>query len=336
MTTSFGRSMRLRIEIEKWPLKAPFCITGHTFLETEVVLVTLERGGRKGRGEAVGVYYFDETVTGMAERLESVRGEIERGVSRTEAQELLPRGGARNALDCALWDLEAKERGLPVWELAGLPRPHPLLTTITIGADPPEAMASKAQSLGGARALKLKLLGDGEDANRVQAVRRARRDVWLGVDANQGFTRSYLDGLMSTLIDTDVKLIEQPFPVGSESQLDGFHAPIPIAADESVQGLSDIAALAGRFSVVNIKLDKCGGLTEALAMAARAKQLGISTMVGCMIGTSLSLAPGFILGQLCQLVDLDSALSLRADRQPSVTYVNGEIDCPPGLWGDIV
>lgn len=333
MTMSPGSPMHLRIEIERWPLKSPFRITGHIFVETEVIVVRLEREGRFGRGEAAGVYYLNENVDSMVKSLESIRARIERGMDREEVQQVLPRGGARNALDCALWDLEARESGLPVWQLAGLSRPRPLLTTMTIGADSPAAMAAMSQNYADARALKLKLLGDGEDANRVRAVRRARPDVWLAVDANQGLTRATLDGLMSTLIETDVKLLEQPFPVGTESQLDGLDSPIPIAADESAQGLPDIAALVGRFNAVNIKLDKCGGMTEALRMAQRAKQLKLSPMVGCMFGTSLAMAPGFIVGQLCQIVDLDGTVSLSVDRMPRVDYVDGTINCPPELWG---
>jgi L-Ala-D/L-Glu epimerase / N-acetyl-D-glutamate racemase len=326
--------MHLRIDLETVPFTSPVRITGHTFHEAEIVVVRVGRGDRVGRGEAAGVYYRDETPRKMLEQLESLRSEIEKGVDRESIQKVMPPGGARNAIDCALWDLEAQETNTPAWKRAGLDEPHPLLTTFTIGAGDPALVAAKARSYGNARALKLKLLGDGVDADRVRAARAARPEVWLGVDANQGFTRSYLEEIMPALEAARVQLIEQPLPVGDEHQLDGFESPIPIAADESMQGLSDIAGLLGRFSVANIKLDKCGGLTEALAMARELKTAGLIPMVGCMSGTSLSMAPAFLVGQLCGVVDLDAPICLEADRLPSVSYVDGEIHCPAELWGN--
>jgi L-Ala-D/L-Glu epimerase len=192
---------------------------------------------------------------------------------------------------------------------------------------------AKRSDGGGAECLKLKLTGEPIDAERVVAVREARPDVWLGIDANQGFTRPSLERLMPTLINARVLLIEQPFPVGQEALLDGFQSPIPIAADESVQGLSDIALLAGRFNVVNIKLDKSGGLTEALLMARACGDLGIDTMVGNMIGTSLAMAPAILVGQLCNVVDLDGPLFLKGDRSTLVEYCDGLITSPRDLWG---
>ena len=194
-------------------------------------------------------------------------------------------------------------------------------------------MAAAAGAHANARAIKLKLTGDPSDADRVRAVRQARPDVWLGVDANQGFTRASLERLMPTLTDTHVALIEQPFPIGQEALLDGFQSPIAIAADESAQDLRDIPGLVGRFNVVKIKLDKCGGLTEGLAMARAARALGLDTMVGNMLGTSLAMAPGFLVGQLCNVVDLDGPVFLKADRAISVDYKNGMISCPDALWG---
>jgi L-alanine-DL-glutamate epimerase-like enolase superfamily enzyme len=221
-----------------------------------------------------------------------------------------------------------------MWELAGLDAlPKPLITTYTLGADTPEKMSAGARAFSAAKALKLKLTGEHEDAERIRAVRAARPDVWLGVDANQGFTPGSLGRLLATLVDTEVKLIEQPFPIGRESELEGLRLPIAVAADESVQGIADLPALVGRFNVVNIKLDKCGGLTEALVMARTARRLGLDVMVGNMGGTSLAMAPAFLVGQLCQVVDLDGPLIFSADRSPGVSYENGELVCGEEVWG---
>ncbi|HVW68873.1 MAG TPA: dipeptide epimerase [Steroidobacteraceae bacterium] len=330
---NIGR-LTLHVAVEKYPLKEPFHITGHTMVDTEVVTVTLQRGGHRGRGEASGVYYRSgDDIPGVVKQLEAVHARIEAGITRQSLQELLPTGGARNAVDCALWDLEAKETGWPAWRIAGLERPHPLLTTFTVGANGPQKMAADARAYTHAKAIKLKLTGEPIDAERVRAVRATRPDVWLGVDANQGFTRASLNRLMPVLVESRVELIEQPFKIGQEAELDGLHSPIPIAADESAQGLADLPGLAGRFNVVNIKLDKCGGLTEGLAMAREARRRGLNVMVGNMVGTSLAMAPSFLVGQLCQVVDLDGPIFLKSDRAPSVQYENGTITCPDALWG---
>jgi L-alanine-DL-glutamate epimerase-like enolase superfamily enzyme len=281
------------------------------------------------------VYYRKDTASSMARQIESVRRQVEfGGLSAASLQALLPAGGARNALDCALWDWRAKTSGRPVWELAGLTEPHPLLTTFTCGADSPQAMAAAARGYAEARAIKLKLTGHASDADRVKAVRAARPDVWLGVDANQGFTRESLEDLMPTLVSAHVSLIEQPFPVGQETWLDGLHSPIPLAADETVQNLADVPSLAGRFQVMNIKLDKCGGLTEALEMARAATRHGLELMVGNMLGTSLAMAPAYLVGQLCKIVDLDGPIFLKSDRDPHIEYEKGLARCPPGVWGN--
>ena len=325
--------MKLHATIEKWPLVAPFRITGYTWENIEVLLVTLEREGKVGRGEASGVYYRNDTTASMLRQIESIRGAIEAGTDRLAAQKLLPPGGARNALDAALWDLEAKLSGTPAWKTAGLETPKPLLTTMTCGADEPAKMAAAARNYRNARAIKLKLTGEPSDAERVRAVREARGDVWLGVDANQGFTRASLEKLMPTLLDTRVELVEQPFPLGQQALLDGFESPVPVAADESVQSLADVPSLVGRFEVMNIKLDKCGGLTEALAMARAAREHGLELMVGNMMGTSLAMAPAYLIGQLCEVVDLDGPLFIRSDRSPAVDYAGGLIQVPEELWG---
>jgi L-alanine-DL-glutamate epimerase-like enolase superfamily enzyme len=270
----------------------------------------------------------------MMAEIERVRRDIESGTDRESLRRLLPPGGARNALDCALWDLEAKRLGQPVWRIAGLERPRALLTTFTIPAMDPGATAAKAVEYAQAKSLKLKLTGElALDAERVRAARRARPDAWIGVDANQGFDASSLTALMPDLVSAQVKLVEQPFARGREAELDGFRCPIPIAADESVQGLADIEPLVGRFDIINIKLDKCGGLTEGLAMVAEARRLGLGVMVGNMVGTSLAMAPAWILGQLCDINDLDGTLFISRDRTPAMVFEKGLVSYPDGGWG---
>jgi L-alanine-DL-glutamate epimerase-like enolase superfamily enzyme len=309
----------------------PFRITGYTWEKLDVVVVTLECHDKVGRGEAAGVYYKKDFPTDIVSRIEATRTRVEAGITREELRGILPPGGARNAIDCALWDLEAQVTGVPVWQRGGLPQPQPLITTMTCGAESPETMAATAVAYRNARALKLKLTGDPIDADRVRAVREVRPHVWLGVDGNQGFTRPALERLLPVLEETKVALIEQPFPIGQEALLDGLRAPIPVAADETVQSLADVPSLPGRFQVMNIKLDKCGGLTEGLAMARAAREHGLDVMVGNMLGTSLAMAPAFILGQLCKVVDLDGPLFLASDRTTKVEYKDGYIHCPASL-----
>ncbi len=326
--------LSLDLAVESLPLAKPFRISGHVFTDTPVVLVTLSDGAHSGRGEASGVYYLADDVPAMAAAIESVRGAVEAGVTREQLQALLPAGGARNALDCALWELDARRSGVPVWELAGLGEPRPLRTTFTLGADDPDVMAEGARHYAQARALKLKLTGDLQvDIARVQAVRAARPECWIGVDANQGFAIGDLDALVAALVAADVKLLEQPLARGSEADLAGYKCPIPIAADESALTLGDVEGLVGRFDVVNIKLDKCGGLTEGLAIAKRARELGLGVMVGNMVGSSLAMAPAFIVGQLCDIVDLDGPIFLADDRKPAIEYEGGNAWCGEAIWG---
>jgi L-Ala-D/L-Glu epimerase len=327
--------LRLTVAVERLQFSAPFRIAGFVFEHQDAVVVTLDDGVHLGRGEACGVFYLAEGVEQMLAAIEARRREIESGIDRRALQRLLPPGGARNALDCALWELDSRHAGKPVWQLAGLERPKPLVTTFTLGADTPAVMAEGARRYAEARALKLKLTGELElDMARVQAVRTVRPDVWLAVDANQGYRRDQLGALAGRLTEFRVELIEQPLARGHDAELEGFDSPIPLAADESVQGLAEVAALAGRFDVVNIKLDKCGGLTEGLAMAREAQRLGLKVMVGNMMGSSLAMAPAFLVGQLCDVVDLDGPTFLAADRQPSVTYRDGRIWCEEAVWGD--
>ena len=324
--------MHLQLDIERWPMKVPFRITGHTFTDYDLIVATVSRDGVSGRGEAAGVYYREETPQSMLRQLEALRPALERGVTREALQSLLPAGGARNALDCALWDLEARASGVPAWRLAGLAAPRPLCTTYTIGADTPESMARTAASYRGAPRLKLKLTGE-RDTARLSAVRAARPDAWIGVDANQAYDAVSLRALLPALLEADVQLIEQPVRVGREGELEGFDSPIPLAAEESVQNSGDLGRAVGLFDVVNIKLDKCGGLTEALAMVGEIRRLGMKPMVGCMQGTSLAMAPACLVGGLSELVDLDGAMFLAQDRPPAALYRQGTVFCPDG-WGE--
>jgi len=327
--------IRMQVTVERWELARPFHISNFVFETIEPVVVSLECDGSVGRGEAIGTYYTGDTGRVLADQIEARRGAIEASGSRQTLRTLLPTGGARSAVDCALWDLEARLSGRPAWETAGLAAPTPLLTTFTCGIDTPERMAQVACGYATAKAVKLKLSGDPIDAARVLAVRAARPDVWLGVDANQGHSPDSLRELMPTLIEAQVQLIEQPFPVGQEHLIDRVKSPIRIAADESILALDDLLALSRHFQAVNIKLDKCGGLTEALEMARTARRLGLEVMVGNMMGTSLAMAPSALVGQLCSIVDLDGPIFLKADREPSVRYEDGRIQIPPGLWGGL-
>jgi L-alanine-DL-glutamate epimerase-like enolase superfamily enzyme len=333
MTSDLHPPLKLSAHIEKLPLKQPFHITGYTFTACDALVVSLDDGEFRGHGEGLGVYYRNDTPSSMLQQVEQLRERIERGITREQLLELLPAGGARNAVDCALWDLEAKRANTSVWQLTGLTRPGSLLTTFTLSADDPDAVGEAARNYVGARALKLKLTDDALNAERVRAVRAACPGAWLMVDANQGLTRETLGQMLPTLVNAGVAVVEQPFPVGREAWLDGLHYPIPLAADESVQDRADLPALDGRVQVINIKLDKCGGLTAGLALAREARDRGFRLMVGNMGGSSLSMGPAFVLGSLCAVVDLDGPMFIRADRQPGVSYRDGHIWCPDEIWG---
>ena len=327
-------ALQLSIDVQPVELAAPFRISGFVFERQDLVIVTLRDGSHRGRGEASGVYYLKDDPQKIVATIEAHRARIEQGIDRESLQKLLPPGGARNALDCALWELDAARAGRPVWELAGLRSVNPLVTTFTLGADEPAVMAEGARKYLHARALKLKLTGDLDiDIARVRAVRAARPGAWVGVDANQGYRIDALNSLIPVLVEANVSLLEQPLARGREADLQGYLSPVPIAADESVLGLADIPGLVGRFDVVNIKLDKCGGLTEALAMARKAQELGLKVMVGNMVGTSLAMAPGFVVGQLCDIIDLDGPTFLKRDCIPGATYADGKIWCGEDIWG---
>ena len=324
------------LSVEKAAIRfaEPFRITGYVFEAMPSIVARIAEGGRVGRGEAAGVYYLGDDQQHMIEAVEQVRQQVEEGLSRDELQQLLPPCGARNALDCALWELESLTEQVPVWTLAEVPRPRPLVTTFTLPADDPAVLAGKIDRLSSATAIKLKLDGNVElDGERLRVVREARPDAWLAVDANQGFTADNLGQLEEAARAFSVSLIEQPLKRGEEAALDGWLPGIPIAADESILDMEELRERAHHFDVINIKLDKCGGLTEALAMAREARRLGKQVMVGNMGGSTLAMAPGFVLAQLCDVVDLDGPFGLADDPLAERIYKDGKIFVPNELWG---
>jgi L-alanine-DL-glutamate epimerase-like enolase superfamily enzyme len=328
------KSRVLTVEKAAIRFAEPFRITGYVFEAMPSIVAHITERGHVGRGEAAGVYYLGDDQERMLETIDQVRAEIEAGLTRDDLQVVLPPCGARNALDCALWDLEAKLSGIPVWQLAGVPKPRPLVTTFTLPADDPSVLADKVSRLSFAKSIKLKLDGDVDlDRERLKVVRSARPDAWIGVDANQGFVAEDLDALADAARTYSVSLIEQPLKRGEEAVLDGWEPGIPIAADESILDLGELLERARYFDVINIKLDKCGGLTEALRMARAARLFGKQLMVGNMGGSTLAMAPGFILGQLCDVVDLDGPYGLADDPLAEEIYTNGSIWVSESIWG---
>jgi L-Ala-D/L-Glu epimerase len=325
--------MKLSQHGERWDAITPFRITGHTFDAFESLVVELADDRCAGRGEALGVYYLDESVASMAAQVESIASHIEAGLDRATLQSLLPPGGARNALDCALWDLEAKRAGRRIWELAGI-EPRPMETVFTIGIEAaPEDMAAKAAAAHSHRLLKIKLDGH-QPLERMRAIRRARPAVRLVVDANQGWTFEQLQSLAPALAELGVEMIEQPLPRGADAALETYRAPLPLCADESCLHLDELAQAAGRYQMINIKLDKTGGLTHALELARATRARGLGLMVGSMAGSSLAMAPAVTLGWLCDLVDVDGPLLQKWDRLDGIRYDRGNVAIfASSLWG---
>jgi L-Ala-D/L-Glu epimerase len=316
-----------------WPYVTPFRIAYRVSVVAETVQATLREGDIVGRGEARGVSYRGETVDVLLGQLESIRRVLTNGVSRAQLDSLLPAGGARNAIDCALWDLEAKRSGRRAWELAGLSSVKPLRTAYTLSLDSPDVMGRAAQDMRRYSLLKLKL-GGVDDVERVRAVRRARPDAELIVDANQAWNDKQLRDFAPALAEMGVQLIEQPLPAGHDDFLGAFQSPVPLCADESCQTTASLPALAGKYEHINIKLDKTGGLTEALRLAAAARAASFKLMVGCMAGSSLAMAPAFIVGQLCSIVDLDGPLLASSDMSNSIQYDGSQMGVPQSaLWG---
>ncbi|MEO1101785.1 MAG: N-acetyl-D-Glu racemase DgcA [Pseudomonadota bacterium] len=314
------------------PLSAAFSISRGSKRHAETLLATLTRGDAVGRGECVPYARYDESVASVTAEIEAIRGEIEAGATRETLQSLLPAGAARCAVDCAMWDLEAKLSGQPVWQLAGLPEPKPLETAVTVSLDTPDAMAAAAKAAPG-KLLKLKI-GGPEDIERIAAVHGTRPDARLIVDANEGLDADTFPTLAREARALGVVLIEQPFPAGKDGALVRRASPISVCADESAHTSTDLDQLARAYDVVNVKLDKTGGLTEGLNMVRAARQVGLGVMVGCMVAGSISMAPAVLLGQLADAVDLDGPLWLAQDVTHGLQYEAGMVSPPVReLWG---
>lgn len=325
--------MQVRVRRVDWEFISPFRVAYRTRTHAQTVVVELEDSGQVGRGEALGVSYRGESADTLLGQLNDVAGELRNGISREKLQSFLPAGGARNAIDCALWDVEAKRSGRRVWQLAGLPSVRPLRTAYTLGADTPDAMSRAAASARQYSLLKLKLTGE-DDLGRVTLVRKARPDADLVVDANQAWDEQRLRELTPRFAELGVKLIEQPLPVGKDDALLQFRSPVPLCADESCQTIASLPSVIGKYQYINIKLDKTGGLTEALQLARAGKEAGFRLMVGCMGGSSQSMAPGFVVGQLCEVVDLDGPLLAKADVPHAIRYEGSQMFAPEAsLWG---
>lgn len=327
MTTSVS------IERVSIPLHEPLVITGHSFSHLNTVWVRLERDGAVGRGEGTGSYYLGENQDSIVQAIEGVASALHADVTREELQELLPPGGARNAVDCALWDLECKLAGESIWQRLGI-TPHELTTVATIGVGTAEDMAAHATRWESYPHLKIKLSAD-SPVEKLRAIRGARPDATVVVDANQGWTFAELQQFLPALVELDIAMIEQPLPRGADHELSGFESPIPVGADESCLSMAEFEDAADKYDVINIKLDKCGGLTEALSMVRAAKERGRRLMVGNMTGSSLSMAPSFVVGQSCEFVDIDGPLLLEHDIGHGLHYTSQGLVSPPDseLWG---
>ena len=323
----------LSVVIDVFPIAGRFVIARGAKTEARVVTVTLREGARRGRGECVPYARYGESVEGVATAIEGLRAALARGADRGALQGLLPPGAARNALDCAFFDLEAKRAGRPVAEIAELQELKPLVTALTISVGTPEEMFAAAEAAAEWPLLKVKLAGEG-DAERLAAVRAGAPRARFIVDANEAWREADLEGNFAACAKAGVDLIEQPLPAGKDGLLARIARPVPVCADESAHTREELAALCDRYDAVNIKLDKTGGLTEALAMAKEAQRLGLKIMAGCMVGSSLAMAPATLIGQSADWVDLDGPLLLARDRQPGLVYEGFRVFPPaPELWG---
>jgi L-Ala-D/L-Glu epimerase len=327
--------MNLSVRIEHWPLAGAFSISRGSKTEAVVVVAELDDGVHRGRGECVPYARYGETPEGVVAAIEAMRGAVRAGLDHAGLQAAMPAGAARNALDCAFWDFAAKRAGRRVHALAGLVAPQPQVTAYTISLAAPAAMAEAAEQASSRPLLKVKLgAADGEDPKRIAAVRRAAPRAELIVDANEGWSGDNLAQNLGACADAGTTLIEQPLPEKRDATLARVKRPIPICADESVHDRASLDALSGKYDAINVKLDKAGGLTEALALAAAAEQRGFALMVGCMVATSLAMAPALLVAQRARIVDLDGPLLLAKDREHGLFY-DGSLVHPaePALWG---
>ena len=323
----------LEIAVERWPIAGKFTISRGAKTEAVVVLVTIREGEATGRGESVPYARYGETPESTVATIRSVAALVEAGLDRESLRTALPAGAARNAVDCALWDLEAKLSGVPAAMAAGVALLHPVETAYTLSLGAPDEMAAAAAAAAHRPILKVKLGGPGDPA-RIAAVRGAAPGARLLVDANEAWTPETLGANFAACAAAGVELVEQPLPAGQDEALAGMRRPVAVCADESLHVAADLPRLAGRYDAVNVKLDKTGGLTEALALAGEARSLGLKVMVGCMVATSLAMAPAFILAQGADFVDLDGPLLLARDR-PDGLRAEGSLLHPPApaLWG---
>jgi L-alanine-DL-glutamate epimerase-like enolase superfamily enzyme len=325
--------MRLEVAVERWPIAGRFTISRGSRTEAVVVVATVRQGEHVGRGECVPYARYGETVEGVAAAIEAQWQLVEHGLDRHVLQQQMPAGAARNAVDCALWDLEAKRSGRRAWEVAGIAAPQPVTTAYTLSLGTPDEMRNAAAAAQARPLLKVKLGGAG-DAARIAAVREGAPHAVLVVDANEAWRADTVAENLAACEAAGVALIEQPFPAGDDAALDGLRTTIPICADESFHDRLSLDAVAARYQAINIKLDKTGGLTEALAVAESAKARGLKIMVGCMLGTSLAMAPAMLLAGQADFVDLDGPLLLAKDREPGLRF-EGSVVSPPdaALWG---
>jgi len=327
------RALSLTMHIERWPIAGSFAISRGAKTEAVVVVVELSDGRYRGRGECVPYARYGESPQGVVVAIKNMREKIAAGLDREALQQALPPGAARNGLDCAFWDFEAKSTGVRAYELAQLAPPQPLVTAFTISLAAPELMARAAQAASDRPLLKIKL-GDEGDIARIQAVRRAAPKAELIADANEGWNAGNLPENLAACADAGFTLVEQPLPADADERLAAIARPVAVCADESVHDCASLVALAGKYDAVNIKLDKTGGLTEALKLAKEAEARGFSIMAGCMVATSLAMAPAMLLAQMAHVVDLDGPLLLQRDRQPGLVYEGSIIQPPPPeLWG---
>ena len=324
---------KLTVAHESWPIAGTFTISRGSKTSAEVVTVTLEEDGAIGRGECVPYARYNETVATAMQALEDARTAIEAGLERDQVALHVSLRSARNALDCALWDLEAKKTGRPVWQLAGLDKPQPAVTAYTLSLDTPDAMATAAAAASDRPLLKLKLGADG-DADRLRAIRTAVPDARLIIDANEGWLPDDLPDLFAVCEETGVSLIEQPLPADNDEALREIRHPVTVCADEAAHDSASLDSLIGKYDAVNIKLDKTGGLTEMIAFADAAQAAGLELMIGCMLATSLAMAPALLLATRARVIDLDGPLLLARDRDPGIRF-DGSImhPAPAALWG---
>ena len=324
----------LVVRSETWPIKGSFRISRGAKAAAEVVVVEITEGRTTGRGECVPYPRYGETPASVIAQIEAMRADIEAGLRRDELQRKLTAGAARNAIDCAFIDLEAKTSGKSAADLLGLPAPIRVRTAFTLSLDTPDEMAKAATAAAHTyRTIKLKIAGAG-DLERVEAVRSAAPKARLVTDANEGWSIEDLRLLTPELARLGVALIEQPLKAGEDDALLGFQSPVPLCADESCHTRADLPRIVGRYSRINVKLDKAGGLTEAIALAQEATTLGLKLMIGCMVSTSLSIAPAMLLARFAEFVDLDGPLLLARDRTPGLTYRGDELVPPSAeLWG---